>query len=283
MAGARVFSDKFITEHFLTEFYFINIGHEKCLPSHSFGPAMRSEYLLHYIEAGSGSFEIEGVVYQLGAGEFFLIRPAEITRYYASENDPWEYYWIGFNGPQTPNILALNGLGAADRVGKITEGKQLVALAKELLVADLFASREQIHYYSLFMQIFNLLKLAPKVPRLSSNLRQQQKYSEAFMLYVQSNYYRTTLSIHEIAQSLNLNSSYLTYVIKAELAVSPQQYLINYRLSKATILLRATDLAIYEIAERVGYDSSDAFARMVKQQLGKSPTHYRRESEKLSD
>lgn len=280
MKTEHVYIDKFLTEHFLEEFYFVNIGYETCVPSHTFGPAIRGEYVLHYVESGTGSFEVDGVVYQLGAGEFFLIRPGEATRYYASEEQPWTYYWIGFKGSQTEKMLALNGITPHDRIGQIKTGDQLAALSQKLLAADLFSEEEQVTQYGLFVQIFSLFRLAQKTTQVGRNLQKQRKYSESFMLSVQSNYYRSNLSIHEIAQSMNLNSSYLTQVIKEELSVSPLTYLMDYRLGKAKVLLSSTDLPVYEIAERVGYEGSDAFSRMFKQKIGQTPTNFRKCSEK---
>ena len=55
------------------------IGHHKTSPSHSFGPAVRPYFLLHFIESGEGYIERNGVKQHLSAGNAFLIRPDEVT------------------------------------------------------------------------------------------------------------------------------------------------------------------------------------------------------------
>ena len=57
-------------------------------------------------------------------------------------------------------------------------------------------------------------------------------------------------------------------------------YLTQIRLQRACELLADTQLTLYEIANRSGYDSDLAFARTFKKRLGLTPTAYRKESEK---
>ena len=37
-----------------------NNGYEECEPGHSFGPAVRKSYMIHYITSGKGIFKCEG-------------------------------------------------------------------------------------------------------------------------------------------------------------------------------------------------------------------------------
>ena len=66
-------------------------GREQCMGSHSFGPAKRAHYLIHFIIKGKGVFFADEKKYVLKQRDMFLIRPGETTFYYADEEDPWEY------------------------------------------------------------------------------------------------------------------------------------------------------------------------------------------------
>ncbi len=85
-------------------------GHEQCKPSHSFGPAIRPHYLIHFVLHGQGTYHVNGSVYHVGEGEGFLIHPGVTTLYCADDQNPWEYCWIGFDGYDVPTVLKLSGL-----------------------------------------------------------------------------------------------------------------------------------------------------------------------------
>ncbi|MEH6996523.1 helix-turn-helix transcriptional regulator [Neobacillus drentensis] len=73
------------------------------------------------------------------------------------------------------------------------------------------------------------------------------------------------------------NPNYLSNVFKKEYGENFVDYLMNYRLQMAQTLLKDTDLAIKEIAERLQYRNSQNFIRFFKKKLGMTPGDYRKE------
>jgi transcriptional regulator GlxA family with amidase domain len=57
---------------------------------------------------------------------------------------------------------------------------------------------------------------------------------------------------------------------------TPLEYLTNWRMYKATGLLRDDRRGIVEIAKSVGYDSDAAFGKTFKRVIGAAPGEYRR-------
>ena len=80
-------------------------GKESCSPGYSYGPAVRSQYVLHYIVSGKGSYTINNKTYTLHENQGFLIPPDTVTYYEADKEDPWSYMWIGFNGVKAETYL----------------------------------------------------------------------------------------------------------------------------------------------------------------------------------
>ena len=74
----------------------VQFGYENCQPSHHFGPALRTYWLLHYVVRGKGVFKIEGREYTVKVGNIFVIPPFIETYYEADKDEPWEYIWVGF-------------------------------------------------------------------------------------------------------------------------------------------------------------------------------------------
>ena len=54
-------------------------GCSKTEPLHSFGPALKPHYMIHYILSGRGKFSIGGKEYPLEEGYGFLITPDELV------------------------------------------------------------------------------------------------------------------------------------------------------------------------------------------------------------
>ena len=60
--------------------------------------------------------------------------------------------------------------------------------------------------------------------------------------------------------------------------MSPKQYLLNKRLTRAKELLKETNASVFEIANSVGYDDQLYFSRIFKKHIGISPTEYKNAS-----
>ena len=61
--------------------------------------------------------------------------------------------------------------------------------------------------------------------------------------------------------------------------MSPQEYLLQVRMSKARELLRQTDLPINVIAREIGYEDPLSFSKIFKKRYNVSPLQYRRNEE----
>jgi AraC-like DNA-binding protein len=59
------------------------------------------------------------------------------------------------------------------------------------------------------------------------------------------------------------------------LGQSPIRYLTAWRMHLAGDLLATTELSVFTIARRVGYDSEEAFSRAFKRERGVSPSQLR--------
>ena len=103
------------TKFIPTDIYPVQYGEEQCNRNHSFGPCVRSNYLLHYVYSGKGIFQTENNTYHLHKGQMFLISPNQLTYYKADDSDPWLYRWIEFNGSMSQSILSLSVLMKAHR------------------------------------------------------------------------------------------------------------------------------------------------------------------------
>ena len=105
---------------------------------HSFGPALKPHYLVHYILSGKGRFSIGGKEYPLEAGYGFLITPDELAFYQADENDPWTYVWVGFSGTQAAEYISNIGLSVRQPVFKSEASEELYQIVKDMMEHNTF-------------------------------------------------------------------------------------------------------------------------------------------------
>lgn len=63
----------------------IQCGFESCEKGHFFGPAIRTHWLIHFVESGKGIFRINNKEYTVKSGEMFVIPPFVETYYEADQ------------------------------------------------------------------------------------------------------------------------------------------------------------------------------------------------------
>ena len=99
-----------VQKHKFSDLYLCFCGYESCQPLHSYGPAVRPNYVIHYIISGKGTFTIGNRTYRLTAGQGFFLMPNVRTYYEADADDPWTYLWIGFDGEKAASYVQELGL-----------------------------------------------------------------------------------------------------------------------------------------------------------------------------
>lgn len=89
-------------------------------------------------------------------------------------------------------------------------------------------------------------------------------------------FYRTGITLDEIAVKLGITPEYLGTQFHQEMGVNFSAYIKKYRMNKAKELLLGTQLKLYEIAEMVGYSDAKYFSRVFKAETGQLPAEYRK-------
>ena len=93
--------------------------------------------------------------------------------------------------------------------------------------------------------------------------------------YMDANYDRG-ITINDAASYVFLSQGYFTRAFKDEVGVSPMNYLMNVRITKACELLRNDDIKVSAIATAVGFSSAQRFNVAFKKHTGLTPVEYRR-------
>ena len=97
--------------------------------------------------------------------------------------------------------------------------------------------------------------------------------------YIEHNY-NGDLTLENVAPLFSYNSVYFGKVFARETGKSFNSYVNDIRLAKAKDLLISTNLKIYEISERTGYNDVDYFSKKFRQVMGISPAEFRKTYER---
>lgn len=98
---------------------------------------------------------------------------------------------------------------------------------------------------------------------------------EKALKYIEEHYDKAC-RLTDVADRVNLNPSYFSVMFKKAVGDSFTNYVNRVRMDKAAVLLRSTDLKIFEVACAVGFDEPNYFTNVFKQQYRMSPKEYRR-------
>lgn len=261
-----------------SELYLCFCGYSKCEPLHSFGPAVRPDYLIHFILNGKGRYYIEDMQHCLEAGQGFLIEPNTLTFYQADAEEPWEYLWIGFNGTNVKEYLRDIGLNSSQLIFRSKQGGELKRIVVKMLKDTTSSLSSQYERQSLLYSFFAVLS---RNINISLPLEQDGEniHIKRAMEYVRNNYFHV-VRVADIAKYVCVDRTYLYELFLRYLNVSPQDYLINYRLTRAAELLTNTEYTLREIALSCGYQSAYSFGKAFKAKRGITPAKYREQNRK---
>ena len=94
------------------------------------------------------------------------------------------------------------------------------------------------------------------------------------MDYVDNNY-QHKIKLADVAENICLNPVYFSRVFKQHMGVGFVEYLTDFRIEKAILLMQDPSIRINIIAAKVGFYSSRYFADIFKKRKGMTPSEYR--------
>lgn len=258
------------TEIFSLSVY--NVGHQKCEPLYQWGPGVRDHFLIHHVVSGKGYYCTKEQKYTLHAGDTFLIYPYTEVSYFADENDPWEYYWVGFSGSDAPLILESTLFTPASPV--ISNSDKREQIIEQLLKIYQVRGTEILQAVQMTGELYLTLALfmeeKPPIPSTSDFYRNYAKKGIDYIAF----HYSFPITIDDIASYVGISRSHLYRAFIQTLGLSPKQYLSDFRLKQACHLLKHSDLSITAVANSVGYENNLYFSKMFHKKKGMTPSEY---------
>lgn len=249
-----------------------NVGYQMCDPLYQWGPGIRDHYLIHYIISGEGYYTTKGVTHHLHSGDSFLVFPNTEVTYYADEENPWEYAWVGFTGSDAAMILQATDFSKKSPI--IANTPEGSSIQKKILQIYDNRGNDYISAVEMTGELYTLLAIYMKNSTKKSDANTAQSYVQKAIEFITSNY-SYPITVEDIASYVGLSRSHLFRSFESVLGESPKEYLTNFRMKQACYLLEHTNLSITAIANSLGFDNSLYFSKIFHKELGSSPKTWR--------
>lgn len=254
--NALVFSHRF------SDIIPYDAGSQRCPPLHSYGPAVRSYWLLHYVISGKGVFVKNGETYRIREGQCFIIKPYETTYYRADEYEPWRYVWMGFKASiPLPNSFTEQAVIAGRTVTEVF-GKLIPLCEEGLREPDMTVAALVWELIASFCRSGN-----------QREIKSSEQYAVIAKSIIEREYMKG-ITVTELAARLHIDRSYFSAIFRRYVGVPPQKYINEMRLSSAAELLSIGDYPISLVARSSGYSDACNFSKMFKERYGVSPKGY---------
>ena len=235
-------------------------GIRECAPGLQIGPSLHDHWAVHYVLSGKGTLLCNGEAFHAQAGELFIAHPGERTVYIADEVEPWTYIWAGFSCSES----------FAQLIAQPVIKAPWAASCFSRMVACQEKASPEWAVYALLSEFFAAFAAQQEAGRVPS----AEDYVNRAVSAIEANC-NQPLQISEIAASLGLNRSYFCRLFKQQTGMSPQQYLVSYRLEKAAEMITLQGMSQKEAAQLTGYADPASFCRMFKRKFGVPPGAYR--------
>jgi two-component system, response regulator YesN len=146
-------------------------------------------------------------------------------------------------------------------------------------VEQLKSKMKELHYYSDLRNVLKdiILKLFYFITENSVNketliMLRAKKYIEE--------HFNEDITLETVAGIAYMNPYYFSSFFKKHTNQNFKQYLTEIRMNHASRLLLHSDMLVYEIAEKVGYNNPRQFSDMFRRTFGKLPNDYKQQFKK---
>lgn len=234
-------------------------------------------YLIKYTISGEGLLDYDGRQYTLRPGQVFWIDCMKPQFYRTSpRKGEWRVLWVHFYGA---TCEAYYNMFLAQNHGSCSVYIDSDVAVKSALDALIAIYRGGDNSVSGDVQASSLLTTI--MTRCVTAAGEEGKRSDlpSYVMdvrdYINLNY-TERITLDDLSQKLSVNKYYLQKLFKRYMGLSPNEYLIRTRLTRAKEMLRTTNQSISQISMDVGISNIGHFISLFKQHEGITPNAYRK-------
>lgn len=231
------------------------------------------EFQINFITEGAGTLENKHGTFPVKQGSIFVLFPGEWHRYRPLARTGWTENYVGFDGQLARKLIAQPRFSVKDPVFHFGSKEEL--LDTYLKIFDL-VKEEQPGYQQIasgmVMKLLGYIISFEKQKGFSG--KPIAKVIEAIRFEMRQNMEKE-LNLKDLADAHHVSYSFFRKMFKKYTGVSPGQYHLQLRITRAKELLVSTDKSIKEISYELGFQSIFYFSNLFKKKEGVTPSHFR--------
>ncbi|MGE4285805.1 MAG: helix-turn-helix domain-containing protein [Phycisphaerae bacterium] len=233
-------------------------------------------YTFVYISRGGGLFESEATPrLQVSEGQVLIVFPNTWHRYKPNQETGWDEHWIEFTGNSAENFIGNSQLTPKEPLLTIRNNAKIM----HLFLDTISISQHQPHGFEFLLsaQAFSLLTqlMTEKDTQNDDDYEKAQIVRQARLILLSD--LDQTIDLKLLAAQLGISYSLFRKTFKTMTGFSPYQYRLDFRLHRASQLLKSRDLQVGQIAEKLGFSSIYHFSELFKKKNGLTPMEFRKQ------
>jgi len=174
-------------------------------------------------------------------------------------------HWMRLNHPES-RVILVSAYDQFDYAKKAIEEKVFRFLVKPTRISEL-------------MQTFSEVKAeldAAARPREADHDDHEEHFAVRRVCDYVTSHIEKNISLQEVSEVLHYNPSYLSRLFKTEHGEGFNDYVNRLKIERASLLLRESNIKIYEVAAAVGFKDVRYFTRLFSSLTGETPSDYRK-------
>ncbi len=224
------------------------------------------------VMSGKGQVFYEGKRYSLHENQMVLLNGGKAHTYESNPKEPFGIVWMEFYGADSRKLME----HIIENQTPVLEGPVVAQISA--LIGSMQQRIMLNEWYQPALDIYEILLELLK-NESSENMRRgkntKQEWEYMLDVYIDA-HIGEEISNQQMAQVCGLSLSYFSKQFKKVCRVTPQEYVMNRRITKAKYLLTQTKLPIEQVAERLCFCNASHLVRRFKEQEGITPAKYRK-------
>lgn len=240
-----------------------------------------------YVESGTVTFWIGESQFSLSAGNGVFINSRILHRFHSPAEAiiPNFVCMPTFIAPQDSFLyqkyirpVLSSSLAFQVFRGEVPWQAEVLSIMKQIIAAQERASSCELATSSLVQKLWlEIYENAENLytERQVNDSAASQARLQLMMQYIHQNYPHD-ISLDDIALQAGISKGTVLNLFRRYLHVTPINYLINYRLNEAALLLSKTEKKVIAVSRETGFHSEDYFCRLFKRHYRLTPSEYRK-------